>query len=402
MADDKEGTHRRDSFIVFGSPLVGDEEIDEVVATMREGWLSTGPRVTRFENAFAAYKGARSAAAVSSDTAAMHLSMIVANLQKGDQVITTPLTFCATVNAIIHAGAEPVLADVDPATMNIDPDQIERKLTPRTKAILPVHLAGRPCDMDGIAAIAERRRLLVIEDCAHAIETEYRGRKAGTIGDFGCFSFYVTKNVMTGEGGMVLAKDPEKLERIKILALHGVDKHAWSRFNRSGFNHYLVTECGFKYNMTDIEAAIGLHQLRRVEDCWERRRSIWTRYQQAFRDLPLVLPREPDPDTRHAFHLYTVLVDPELCGLERDDFIRALQAANIGVGVHYLSIPEHPYYQESYGWRPNDFPNAMRIGRQTVSLPLSPKLSDDDVAYIINVVQEVFEKPSSRSTPARA
>ncbi len=379
-------------FIIFGSPQIGQAEIDEVVATMKSGWLGTGPRVAAFEQAFAEYKGATvtHAAAVNSCTAALHVSMIAAGLEPGDEVITTPLTFCATVNAIIHAGATPVLADVDPATLNIDPAQIEKCITPRTRAILPVHFAGRPCDMDPILDIANRHGLKVIEDCAHAIESEYHGRKAGTMGDFGCFSFYVTKNIVTGEGGMVFARDEADIGRAKILALHGMSKDAWHRFGDAGYKHYQVVECGFKYNMMDIQAAIGIHQLARVAQNWRRRSEIWQRYQDAFADLPVTRPAEPEPNTRHAHHLYTLLIDETRTGINRDAFLDAMTASRIGVGVHYLSIAEHPYYQQRFGWRPDEWPNAMRIGRQTVSLPLSPKLGAEDERRIISAVNAIL------------
>jgi dTDP-4-amino-4,6-dideoxygalactose transaminase len=373
----------REPFLVFGAPKIERAEIDEVVSCMESGWLGTGPRVARFEQDFAAYKGAKYAAALNSCTAALHLSLLAAELKAGDEVITTPLTFCATVNAIIHAGAVPVLADVDMETMNIDPGQIERKITKRTRAILPVHFAGRPCDMDAIMNIAKRHNLKVIEDCAHAIETEYKGGKAGTFGDFGCFSFYVTKNIVTGEGGMVLTRREEDIARIKVLGLHGMSKDAWKRFSDHGYKHYQVVECGFKYNMMDIQAAIGIHQLQRIERYWKRRQEIWTQYDQAFRDLPIGLPAAPEPNTRHAYHLYTILIDDKKTGISRDAFLDALSGENIGVGVHYLSIPEHPYYQKTFGWTPEDYPQAKRIGRQTVSLPLSAKLSNKDLEDVI-------------------
>ena len=262
----------RESFLVFGSPLIGEPEISEVVETLRSGWIGTGPRVAQFERDFAAYQGVKQAVAVNSCTAALHLSLVAAGIGPGDEVITTAMTFCASVNAIIHAGGTPVMADVDPHTMNIDPAQVAARITPRTRALLPVHFAGRPCDMDALGELARRHNLKLIEDCAHGIETEYHGRRAGTFGDFGCFSFYVTKNVITGEGGMVLAARDADADRIKILALHGMSKDAWKRFGDSGYKHYQVVECGFKYNMMDLQAAIGIHQLRRVEEGWLRRR----------------------------------------------------------------------------------------------------------------------------------
>jgi dTDP-4-amino-4,6-dideoxygalactose transaminase len=266
--------------------------------------------------------------------------------------------------------------------MNIDPAAIEAQVTDKTRAIMPVHFAGRPCSMDAIAKIAERHGLTIIEDCAHAIETEYKGRKAGTFGRFGCFSFYVTKNVITGEGGMVLAKEKKDIDRIKVLALHGMTKNAW--------HHYQVVECGFKYNMMDLQAAIGIHQLARVEENWRRRQAIWNHYQRAFKELPLTCPSDAESETRHAYHLYTVLIDAERTGIQRDIFLDEMTVRNIGVGVHYLSIPEHPFYQENYGWHPEDYPNAMRIGRQTVSLPLSAKLSDEEVERVIQSVYQIF------------
>jgi dTDP-4-amino-4,6-dideoxygalactose transaminase len=379
----------REQFLVFGAPAIEDAEIQEVVATMRSGWLGTGPRVARFEREFAAYKGAEHAAAVNSCTAALHLALLASGVKPGDEVITTALTFCATVNAIIHAGATPVLADVDPVNMNIDPADVARKLTGRTKALVPVHFAGRPCDMKSLSGLAERHGMKMIEDCAHAIETVYHGRKAGTFGDFGCFSFYVTKNVVTGEGGMVLTRREEDLARIKVLALHGMSKDAWKRFSDEGYKHYQVVDAGFKYNMMDIQAAIGIHQLERVEANWQRRQEIWQRYDEAFAGLPITLPAAPEPDTRHAYHLYTLLIDERTARTSRDHFLDGMTRRNIGVGVHYLSIPEHPYYQEAFGWRPEDFPNAMRIGRQTVSIPLSARLSDSDVEDVIAAVRSL-------------
>jgi dTDP-4-amino-4,6-dideoxygalactose transaminase len=377
-------------FLVFGAPCLEDAEIQEVVESMRSAWLGTGPKVARFEDDFKHYKGARYAAAVNSCTAALHLSMMAAGLKPGDEVITTALTFCATVNAIIHTGATPVLADVDPLTMNIDPEQVKARITPKTRAILPVHFAGRPCEMNALCQIASLNGLEIIEDCAHAIETEYKGRKSGTFGRFGCFSFYVTKNIVTGEGGMILSQREEDADRIKIMALHGMTRDAWRRFGDEGYKHYHVVECGFKYNMMDLQAAIGIHQLQRIDSYWERRRNIWQRYNDAFAGLPITLPSEPPLDTKHAYHLYTILVDESRTGVSRDRFLDGMTRQNIGVGVHYLSIPEHPYYEKTFGWRPEDYPNAMRIGRQTVSLPLSPRLTNEDVDDVIEAVRQVL------------
>jgi len=386
----------KDRFLVFGSPAIEEDEIQEVVASLRSGWLGTGPKVARFEHAFQTYKGAPYAVAVNSCTAALHLSMLTAGLKPGDEVITTPLTFCATVNAIIHAGLTPVLADVEPVSMNIDPEQIRARITPRTRAILPVHFAGRPCDMNSIQQIADSHGLKIIEDCAHAIEAEYHGRKTGTFGDFGCFSFYVTKNIVTGEGGMVLTRSEADAATVKRLALHGMTTDAWRRFSDDGYKHYYVVDCGYKCNMMDIQAAIGIHQLKRIESYWNHRREIWHRYNAAFAGLPLGLPAAPEPNTRHACHLYTVLIDPERCGISRDHFLEAMTRMNIGVGVHFLSIPEHPYYQGTFGWRPEDYPHAMKIGRQTVSLPISAKLMKEDIDDVVTAVKTGLCGPNNR------
>jgi dTDP-4-amino-4,6-dideoxygalactose transaminase len=379
----------RDRFLVFGQPVVEEAEIEELVDSLRAKWLGTGPKVDRFAREFAAHQGVESAVAVSSCTAALHLSILAAGLEPGDEVITTPMTFCASVNAILHAGAVPKLVDVD-HTGCLDATVLEAAIGPKTRALLPVHYAGRPCDMDALGDIAARHDLKVIEDCAHAIETEWHGKRAGTFGDFGCFSFYATKNITTGEGGMVIARREEDAARIRMLALHGMSKDAWKRFTDTRFTHYKCVDLGFKYNMMDLQAAIGLHQLPRIERWWERRREIWARYDTEFAGLPLERPAAPAADTRHAYHLYTVLIDEPAAGLSRDDFLHAMTAENIGVGVHYLSIPEHPYYQERFGWDPDDVPVAADIGRRTVSLPLSPGLTDDDVTDVIAAVRKVL------------
>lgn len=377
-------------FIVFGSPRIEAGEIKEAVKSFRSGWIGTGPKVARFENDFIEYKNAKHGAAVNSCTAALHLSMLALGVKPGDEIITTPLTFCATVNAIIHAGAVPVLADIDGKSMNIDPGRIAEKITRKTRAIIPVHFAGRPCDMNPIMALARRHGLQVIEDCAHAIEAEYQGRPVGTIGDFGCFSFYVTKNITTGEGGLVIAKRRSDIEKIKVLALHGMDKDAWHRHRDRGFKHYRVTRCGFKYNMTDIQASLGIHQLKRIERLWKRRREIWRRYDEAFRGLAIQTPSDAASPDRHAYHLYTILVYRKRTGMSRDQFIDEMTRRKIGVGVHYLSLPEHPFYRSAFKWRPRDYPNAAYVGATTVSLPLSPSLEDSDVERVIGAVEKIL------------
>lgn len=381
-----------DPFIIFGAPDIQDAEIEEVVDSLRSGWLGTGPKVKRFEHAFAAYKGveAECVAALNSCTAALHVSLIAAGIGPGDEVITTAMTFCATVNAIIHSGATPVLADMDPDTLNISAREIESKITEKTRAILPVHFAGRACDMDAIMSIAAAHNLIVIEDCAHAIETEWRGQPVGTFGDFACFSFYVTKNVATGEGGMVIARSQPAIERIKILSLHGMSKDAWHRFGDSGYKHYYVVDAGFKYNMMDLQAAIGLHQLARVEEAWNRRQELWKRYSAELSELPVTLPSDWPTHTRHAYHLYTIGVSIATSGVDRDDFIASMSAAGIGVGVHYQCLAAHPYYQDRFGWQSEDYPAADEYGRTTVSLPLSPKLSDEQQNRIIATAERLL------------
>ncbi|MFM2310848.1 MAG: hypothetical protein RLZZ04_124 [Cyanobacteriota bacterium] len=390
ISHDKSPIRSQEDFLVFGSPCIEIAEIKEVVASMTSGWLGTGPKVARFEQDFSNYKGSDYAVAVNSCTAAIHLSILAAGIKPGDEVITTPLTFCATINAILHAGAKPVLADIDPVTMNINPEQIASKITDKTKVILPVHFAGRPCDMDRICSLVADHDLKLIEDCAHAIETEYQGRQAGTFGDFGSFSFYVTKNITTGEGGMILTSQKLAAARIKTLALHGMSKDAWKRFSDDGYKHYYVEECGYKYNMMDLQAAIGIHQLAKVKQYWLKREAIWQRYTEALSDLPIGLPASPEENTQHGYHLFTILIDEAKTGISRDNFLNAMTAENIGLGVHYLSIPEHPYYQKTFGWKPEDYPHAMRIGRQTVSLPLSPKLTDKDVEDVIWAVKKIL------------
>ncbi|MGF7079868.1 DegT/DnrJ/EryC1/StrS family aminotransferase [Mucilaginibacter sp. UYCu711] len=382
---------KRDEFLVFALPLIEDDEIEEVVKTLKSGWLGSGPKVAQFEEDFKQYKDADYAVALSSCTAALHLSLIAAGITAGDEVITTPLTFCATVNAIIHAGGTPVLADIDPHTLNIDPKEILKKVTSKTKAIIPVHFAGRACEMDEIMDIAKQHKLIVIEDCAHAIETEYKNQKAGNIGDFGCFSFYVTKNIVTGEGGMVLTPNKDYASRIKTLGLHGMTKDAWKRFGDDGYKHYQVVECGFKYNMMDLQASIGIHQLKKVDKYWDRREEIWFRYLEELKNLPITLPMATANDTKHGYHLFTVLLEKEKCGYSRDEFIEELKNYNIGIGVHYMSIPEHPYYQDTFGWKPESTPHAMNAGRNILSLPLSAKLTDQDVSDVINAIRSILD-----------
>lgn len=376
-------------YVIFGSPVIGSEEIAAVTRTLETCWIGTGPRVREFETQFAHYVGARHAVAVSSCTAALHLAMVVSGVGPGDEVVTTPMTFCATANAILHTGATPVFADCQGETLNIDPAAIEAALSPRTKAILPVHFAGRPADLDAIRAIALRHGLLLIEDAAHAIEGVYKGRKIGSIGDLTCFSFYATKNMTTGEGGMVTTNNSEFADKIRMYALHGLSADAWSRFSDRGYKHYEVIFPGFKYNLTDMAAAIGLIQLPRLADWLRRRSELWARYDEALADLPLGLPPQAEPNTVHARHLYTVTLRDD-AKVSRDGFMAGLHERGIGSGVHYRALHTHPYYRERWGYRPEQFRNAWATGERTVSLPLSPKLSDRDAARVVAAVRDVL------------
>ena len=377
-------------FILFGQPEIGEDEINEVIDSLKKGWLGTGPETKRFENDFAKYKSVKHSLALNSCTAGLHLSCQTLNLNPEDEVITTAMTFCSTVNTIIHAGGRPVLVDIDPNTWNMDPSKLEEKITSKTKAIIPVHFAGRPCDMDEIIRIANQYNLKVIEDCAHAIESIYKGKKAGTIGDMGVFSFYATKNLAVGEGGMIISDNESLISKLKISALHGMSKDAWSRFSDDGYKHYKVEMAGFKYNMPDIQAAIGIHQLKKIKEFSVKRERIWNLYQQEFKNLPVTLPCKIEQNTKHAYHLFNICLDESKTGIKRDDFLNKMNDHRIGVGVHYESIPMHPYYKETFDWKPSDYPNALKFGNETVSIPISPKLSDNELDKIISITKRIL------------
>ena len=396
----------RDTFLPFGSPLIEQPEIDEVVASLKSGWIGTGPKVHKFEEMFREYKEVKYAMALNSCTASLHLSMLAIGIKPGDEVLVPSMTFASSANAVIHTGGRPVLVDCKKDTMNVSPEDIEKKITNKTKAIIPVHFAGRPCEMDRIMDIAKKQGLKIIEDAAHAIEAEYlpRGirdgsgksipqggwKKTGTFGEIGCFSFYVTKNIITGEGGMAITDNEDYANKIKVLGLHGMSKDAWRRFSDEGYKHYQVVYAGFKYNMMDIQAAIGIHQLPRIEKYWKRRKEIWERYNDAFKGLPVFIPA-PIPDyVKHSYHLYTLLLDIDRLRITRDEFLNEMTKRNIGVGVHYIALHLHPYYQETYGYKRGDFPNAEWLSDRSVSIPLSAKLTNEDVEDVTEAVREII------------
>ena len=381
----------RNDFLVFGSPKIEQEEIDEVVECLKSGWIGTGPRVNKFENAFCDYIGSKYAIALNSCTAALHLSMLISDVSIGDEVITTPMTFAATANAILHTGAKPIFVDVEKDSMNIDPTLIEKVISPKTKAILPVHFAGRPCNMDHIMEIAQKNNLLVIEDAAHAVEAKYKGKKIGNIGDMTCFSFYVTKNLVTGEGGMITTNNEEWSKKIKIRALHGMTSDARMRYANESYKHYQVIAPGFKYNMMDIQASLGIHQLKRLDKNFDRRKEIWNIYNKAFENLPITTPSE-EKDTVHGRHLYTLLLDLDNLKISRDEFLGEIVRENIGVGVHFISLHLQPYYKETFGFKKDDFPNSAFISERTVSIPFSAKLTEKDVQDVINAITKVLNR----------
>ncbi len=371
--------------------MIGEDEIAAVVDTLRSGWVGTGPRVQQFEAALSEYVGSAHTRCVSSCTAALILSMTVLDVGPGDEVLVPAMTFVASANAVELAGATPVLVDSDPLTGLIDLEQAEARITPATKAIMPVHLAGRPVDMQRLNALRDRHGLLVVEDAAHAIGAEWRGRRIGSFGNVTAFSFYVTKNISTIEGGALVTESDTLAEEVERLALHGLSRGAWQRFSDASFRHYEVVRPGYKHNMTDVQAALGLLQLRRLDAWIDRRAQLWDRYDELLADLPLGLPAPPEPGTRHARHLYQVMVPPD-APLHRDAVLDGLYERRIGAAVHYRGVHLHPYYRDRYGLAPEDFPVASEISDRTVSLPLSPKVSERDQDDVAGALRELLRR----------
>ncbi len=382
---------KRSKFLIFGAPRFFQAELKEVLDTLRSGWWGTGPKVLRFETEFGRYVHAKNSVAVNSATAAMHLGLDALDIGPGDEVITSPLTFVSTANVIIHVGAKPVFADVDKLTGNIDPKEIIKKITKKTKAIIPVHLHGRPCPMDKITAIAKKHKLFVMEDAAHAAEAWYHGQKIGSISDMTAFSFYVTKNIATGEGGMLTTDNSQWAQIVRVRRLHGISADAWKRYSAEGYKPYEAVYPGYKYNMMDLQASLGIHQLKRAEANLKIRQKYWQIYDQAFSKLDGIIPPAPlEPKTVHAMHLYAINLELEKLKLDRNQFIDAMNQANIGCGVHFSALHTHKYYRETYGYKPNDFPNAYWIGERTVSLPFYPHMSQKDILDVIEAVEKII------------
>lgn len=391
----------RENFLIFGKPVIEEQEIAEVVDSLRSGWIGTGPKVQRFERMLEQYVGVTHVRCVSSCTAALTLGMRALGVGPGDEVIVPAMTFVASANAVVHAGATPVLVDSEPGTGLIDLDAAEAAITPRTKAMMPVHLAGRPVNMDRLNAIRDKYGLLIVEDAAHAIGASWRGTSIGAHGNLTAYSFYVTKNITTGEGGALATENADLAADVERLALHGLSLGAWQRFSDAGFKHYEVEEPGFKFNMMDIQAALGIHQLPRLDDWIDRRAELWDRYDRLLESLPVETPPSPDGDTRHARHLYQVLVAPE-AGISRDELLGRLTASGIGTGVHYRGVHLHPYYRERFGIEPDSLSVATDISNRTLSLPFSPALSDKDQDDVVVALAEALSsEQASRKLASR-
>jgi dTDP-4-amino-4,6-dideoxygalactose transaminase len=383
----------REKFLPFSIPTIGEEEINEVVDSLKSGWITTGPKVKRFEEAFKEYVSAPYAVPLSSATAGLHLAMLALKLQPGDEVITTPMTFAATVSMIVQAGGKPVLADIEEGTLNIDVREVRKKITPRTRALVPVHFAGQPCDMDQIFALAREFNLTVIEDAAHAIGTEYKGARIGSLDSISVFSFHPIKNITTGEGGMVATGNEQLAEEISLMKFHGMSREAWKRYEASGTPNYDIMMPGFKYNMMDLQAGLGLHQLNKLESFIEMRTVVANFYNEAFYDVEEVLtPQEVPYPNRHAWHLYTPLIKIENLKIDRDQFMAELKRENIGTGLHFKAIHHHPYFRDTLGIQPGELPNADYASDRILSLPLFPLMTLDDARDVVHAVTRVIER----------
>ena len=384
---------KQNEFLPFSRPSISEEAISEVVACLRSGWITTGPRVKQFEEDLKAYLGAPQVLALTSATAGLHLVLAALKLQPGDEVITTPMTFAATLNTIVLAGGRPVLVDVEPGTYNMDVTRIEKAVTQRTRAIMPVHFAGLPVDLDPLYDIAKRHNLRVIEDAAHAIGTEYKGRRIGGFGDTQVFSFHPNKNMTTGEGGCIATRDDKLAGDVALLRFHGMDREAWNRFGKKGSQHYEIIAPGYKYNMMDMQAALGIHQLKQLDGFIRRRTELALRYQKLLAGRPQwSVPRAPSYPHLHAWHLYTPLINPEAAGLDRDAFMQGMKERNIGTGLHYRAVHLYPYYREHFGFKRGDFPNAETVSDRIVSLPLFPAMTDADQDRVIAAMEDLFHR----------
>ncbi len=379
----------RGKFLPFALPLIGEEEKAEVLKVLESGWVTTGPRTFEFEKRLASYVGAGHVVALSSCTAAIHVSLAALGIGEGDEVITSTLTFCSTANVVLHLRARPVLADVEPSALTIDPEDLRRKLSPRTKAILPVHYGGHPCRMDEVREVAAGRRIPVVEDAAHALGAAYGEKKVGTISEATCFSFYAIKNITTGEGGAVAVDDDELAARIRLYSLHGMSKDAWKRYTSTGSWYYEVLYPGFKYNMTDIQAALGLCQLEKLEAFTARREEIASFYESQLSGVEEIGTLGVDPRVRHARHLYPILLNLERLKIDRARFIEELRAENVGATVNFIPVHMHPYYTDTFGYKKGDFPVAENAYERLISLPLYPKMRDEDAADVVAAVKKI-------------
>ena len=382
----------RETFLPFAKPSIGDGEIAELTESLRSGWITTGPKVERFTEEFRRSVGGAHASALSSATAGLHLALLAHGIGPGDEVITTPMTFAATLNVIVLCGAVPVLADIDLRTLNVRFEEIERRITGKTRAIIPVHYVGQPCDMDPILELARKNRLAVIEDAAHAVGTHYKGKPIGSLPTTSVFSFHPNKNITTGEGGMVVTDNEEVFEKVSLLKFHGMDRNAWKRFAKAGSPRYDIALPGYKYNMMDIQAALGLHQLPKLEGFIEKRRAIAAKYQHDFQQAPFLLPEAVPWPSRHAWHLYAPLVDLDRLTIDRDRFMAELKERNIGCGLHYSAAHEFSYYQKNFGWKPEDFPDAHFVSERIVSLPLFPDMTEADRVDVVEAVFDIARK----------